>query len=264
MAGSVSLFAPSEQWTVLRTKSSGVLDLVVGNSGFIWRWEALIPTNVSFESFPTKEMNLPLTIEGVLDKGEDYSTFLGLKELFDFRIQVNLIYQWNPEKLPQLVREFGLASASIEEFLKKNQPEFEKNTRDWLLGVKSDQYNVNILVDNSDDKLAGLLQERLTGVWKFVSLKRIILTLEKSPDFKLYQDVRKTFNDATAAILAEQQARALVKSQIQIREAEKLELLEKYGQLLEKYPNLQFLLKENLGPEIQSIFPSLLPSSAPR
>lgn len=259
-AGWLSLWSPTASYTVFLTKTSGVLDQVADGKTFIWRSEGLLPTNVTLQSFDTENKIEAFTLEGVLEKGEDYTRFLGLEKLFEYKLTAVVSYRWNPERLPHLVRTFGLTSTNTMEFLQEKKPELERALRIWLVGPASDKFTATNYQNIEPTDLVTTFKEFVTGFWREVSFDSIVLTVEKAPDTQLYSQIRDTFNATAAQLLEAQSRRALEKNQIAIRENEKLELLARYGELLEKYPGLRYLFDGDLAPEVRSILPNLLPS----
>ena len=259
-SGWLSFWTSPSSHTVYITKTSGVLDKVTSGSEFYWNWHGIFPTNVSTISFPAQTWIETFRIQGNLPYAEYYSNFLGLeKNLFDYDIRLNLQVAWKPSFLPQMVRKHHLSPEVYDQFLKTTHDITENQLLNWLRGRNGDFEVLQKIEQYTPQQLAKDFIEINRNFNEALELSEIQVQILTKPDLKLYQEISTVINSINSQIIERQTSLVLTKRLINVREAEKRELLAKYGELFEKYPSLVTLLSSANSAQLSSILPSLIP-----
>lgn len=255
LPGWLSFWSPVEDYTVFLTKTSGVLPQVAGRGRWVWAWEGLLPTNVSTLRFRGQTWRESLEVSGALEQAWRYAALTGEGGLFQFRLRLELGLQWDPDRLPQLVRELGLGSVDEERLLGDWRPTLTDRVRTWAVqrwALGDAEVSGGSLSEELKRHLVGLLP----GPYRWARLVEVNVEVLQRPDVELYARMRSLAAFLDEAVEAAQRREGLVYRLERAREALHWEGLERLGQLLERHPQLGPVLK----PEI---LPKSLSSSAP-
>jgi hypothetical protein len=214
--------------------------------GFTWRWERLVPGALTLYRFPLKTQKADLTIQGYLPSGEVYSSLAPEKPGFSFEIGLSVLYRLRPETLAGLAESARLRPEGLADLYDTLIQEMKGAALESALTAAGAQASAGTgtSLPSTTDIVSGIAREfprRFSHV-EFVSLTP---TVNRMPDFALYQMLRNTYLQVaaaredtlkTAAVrLANQEAE---QKSLQQKQEQTLSLLEKYGQLLDKYPVL--------------------------
>lgn len=96
------------QAAVAVSKTSGVHPQVLEPGHPAWLWEALFPTNLTLFVFPNLPRESRITLAGRLAGGEFYAALLNRPGVFDWSLELQLVYRPRNDRLPDLVRAGGL------------------------------------------------------------------------------------------------------------------------------------------------------------
>jgi hypothetical protein len=237
--GWVQFRVPPGSYGVMRSKTHGVDMAVIGEGRFRWVWYALIPTNAEITVFTPALVEQPVQASGSLPSGDIYAAFAGLDVDFSYEYSGSLSFTVKADHLPVLAAERGVAGQEdLETFEKRLAGEIASYAA-RLLGEYAETGDA--LAEPDMDKLG----EDILREYPYIENPVCIITAARRPDPALYRSLRKTYGD----YLAERQeslkpdiSRA-ANRRISVRL--RLDELEKYGELLTKYPILlQYLALE--------------------
>jgi hypothetical protein len=235
--GWVQILLPPENYAVVFTKTGGYDDQVIRPGEFSWRWERLIPTNMTLYTFDLSPRSLDVPFKGSLPSGQLYSSILPHNPDFSLSGNVRIQFGIVPESLPALVAEAKLSPERLDDFYAAMAEQISNRAMNGLKEVQSD------LSSSATPNLR--LERELAG--EFPDLKILSLHTEtvSVPDLELYELARRSYRelvetrdrsrDEAVARLAEEQARA---ENDRAQERESLEVLREYGKLLNEYPIL--------------------------
>jgi len=227
--GWVQILLPPENYAVVFTKIGGYDDQVIRPGEFSWRWERLIPTNMTLYTFDLHPRTLEVSFEGTLPSGPLYSSVLPQNPDFSLSGNVTIQFGIAPESLPALVAEEKLLPEALDDFYETKAAQISNRLMDKL---KSAPLNPQM-----ERELAG----------EFPDLKILSLRTEMVhvPDTGLYELARRSYRELVeirdrsreqaVASLAVEQVRA---ENARDQERETLEHLREYGKLLNEYPIL--------------------------
>jgi len=227
--GWVQILLPPENYAVVFTKIGGYDDQVIRPGEFSWRWERLIPTNMTLYTFDLHPRTLEVSFEGSLPSGQLYSSIL--PENPDFSLSGNVTIQFGivPESLPALVAEEKLLPEALDDFYEAKAEQISNRLMDKLKSATLNQQ----------------MERELAR--EFPDLKILSLRTEtvRVPDLELYELARRSYKELVeirdrsreeaVARMAVEQVRA---ENARDQERETLEALRKYGKLLNEYPIL--------------------------
>ncbi|MCL2065993.1 MAG: hypothetical protein FWG99_00815 [Treponema sp.] len=232
--GWAQLKVPPGAYGVVTSKTHGVDMRPVRTGEFRWIWYKLIPTNVVISVFRLDPVSYSIDVKNVLPSGDSYAAFAGIDADFSWELKASQSFSIDPEKLVQLIAEHNISS----------QEDLAAYERDLSAKIEGAILRIFLDVDNR------LLEEILAGTSNsdieieiekaFPQIKNFSFTVRsvRFPDFALYSQVRLLYVEFVEkqreyiSIALGEKAEKHIDTQLHFSE------LERYGQLLEKYPVL--------------------------
>ena len=236
--GWIQILLPAETYAVIFTKTGGYDSEVIKPGVFSWRWERLIPTNMSLFKFDLKAHSTELTYHNALPSSELYASILPEKVDFDFEAAVYVKFRLKPENLPGLVAEEKLFPETLSDYYQRTAAGFLPK----IMGLALEEAQGSLLPDEQwDSRLKSRLEESYPHLELFSLQSRItrvpdleLYSLAKESYRKLLKSREESLQDAAAQI-ALQQEMAKLEAQ---KEQAALKLLGEYGELFTRQPVL--------------------------
>lgn len=241
------------EYGVIYTKTHGWDSEVLANGEFSWRWEALLPTNLTLHILESTLRTAVINKRGTLPSGELYKTMAGEGVDFGWSIQARVNYRVMPEAFPTLLSQ-GLGVEAVEDIYTEYESRLEGLvTRLVDEGIESSTVS---LFEKELQSRAMALDDR------FEIVDTVILDW-RYPDRELYEESKKSVLEnmrIRQAVLAEIEDARLRRDDIGTT---KIELLSRYGEVLSAYPILLdlFSLEGNPGTSLLPLSEGV--SSAP-
>jgi len=232
--GWVQFNVPLGSYGVLNSKTHGVDPRIIKSGEFRWVWYKLIPTNVTISVFRIEPVQKTISSRGSLPSGDVYSVFAGEQMDFSWEFNASFSFSLDPQSLTSLVQENSIVT---QDDLVLYQQSLTSNIESFILQTLTRQENTSELEDfltGLDDKLEKSVLEKFPFIYNFSCNVRNA----RFPDFILYRQVRHLYEDyismqgSYSASSLNRQAENRVDLQMRIEE------LERYGELLTKYPIL--------------------------
>ncbi len=220
---------------VVYTKSNGYEETPLVNGEFEWRWQALLPTNLTLHLFDIETRSISLSKKGTLPSGDLYSAMAGEGIDFDWEVKARYSYRIRPEALPSLVAD-GRAAAGIDSIY----TEYESRVEGELSRLLAD----TSFADGEDTpeeviaKLEKQLAERAAALDDHFEVVDAVILDWKTPDLALYAESRRLYLEYMGlrqAVMTEVEDAAVRRDDVQ---GNRLDLLERYGKVLSDYPVL--------------------------
>ncbi len=222
-------------YAVIYTKSNGYESKPLKNGEFAWRWQALLPTNLSLHIFNLDTRTYTIDKSGKLPSGDFYASITGEDINFDWNIKVKILYRLNPEALPSLVSG-GLLSSGLDSYYS----DFEARLNSEMINLVSSEVGAS-----PDETFGG----RIDGLEDAIRVRAgeidsnfiVVDTAVNNwtyPDPALYAEARRLAIDL---MNKRQSAMSEVEDSAIRREdarESRLSLLEEYGRILQEYPVL--------------------------
>ncbi|MBN1837527.1 MAG: hypothetical protein JW820_16850 [Spirochaetales bacterium] len=232
--GWIQIQLPPESYGVIFTKTSGYDPEVVRPGEFTWRWEKLIPTNLTLYRFDLRPQRVQLSFERELPSGELYASVLPEAPEFTIRGKMEVVFTIDPEELPGLVERQKLTPETLEEFYKSAAQRMAAEAQ--ALSPESFGFD-----PAAEERMRSALSADLPEL-QIVSLN--VGSLEM-PDMELYELARQSYRELAEA---RNEARRAAEARLAVEEAQqeraadaeeaRRENLRKYGALLNEYPVL--------------------------
>jgi hypothetical protein len=263
--GWMNLFVPANSYAVMVSKTNGFDEELIGpESGFVWRWQNLIPTNMSLRIFSLDENSTEISSKGTFPSGEVYAQAAPLTPNFSYDLKFTVSFRLRPASLISLVKNENLSAETLDAFYDKRK---EAVGAAILSGIflLNEKGEAGLLKNPGglEKELVAQIRDRFTDI----EITRITPQGElKIPDPVIYYEARKNY----LALLEEQKnieiekmrrARDLFQRDDIVFERS-LSQLQRYGELFNKYPVLLKYLFVTQGekslvkelPEIKELF----------
>ncbi len=222
---------------VIFTKTSGYEEEVLEPGRFNWRWEALIPTNMTLHKIPVVPRSVDLQKSGSLPSGNVYAQAIDAAANFEYTLQVSLTYSLRPEDLPRLVRDESLTAETIDAYYLEIEQRINSGISAYIENRISSNENVSV----DDFKTAAFEQALVDGIQDdlpYIAVESASLTRLTIPDIQLYQAARSFYFDLLATRQETETATLEQQREWIVSQESKLEVLREYGQLFTDYPGL--------------------------
>ncbi|MFO7731635.1 MAG: hypothetical protein R6V86_12840 [Spirochaetia bacterium] len=241
---------------VVFSKTSGYEEEVLRPGEFNWRWEALIPTNMTLHEIEVSSRSVALEKSGSLPSGSVYAQAVEVSTDFEYSLVLSLTYSLQPEQLPQLVQEEALTADTLDDYHR----EAEQRLNSLISGYIENRISSNQDVSIEDFKTSAfetVLLEELREEFSHFKIHSIALTRLEIPDIELYQAARSYYFDILETRRETETATLQQEREWIVSQESKLEVLKKYGELFTEYPGLiQYMaLRENR--DLQQLLPEI-------
>ena len=220
---------------VIYTKSHGYEDRPLVNGEFEWRWQALLPTNMTLHIFNLETRSIVMSRKGTLPSGDLFAAMAGEEVDFNWDVEVRLNYRVRPEALPSLVAE-GAVTSGIDSMY----AEYESRIEGELSRILSDPAfsNPDLTPEQLISGIESDLESRGSSLDDRFEVLDVVLLDWMIPDMELYAESRRLYLEYMGlrqAVLTEVEDNAVRREDLQ---GARLDLLERYGRILSDYPVL--------------------------
>jgi hypothetical protein len=217
---------------VVRSKTSGVRPELLAEGKITWLWYKLIPGNVKIIPFTLQPVRGQVRLSGDLPQSEVYRKFVGMDADFSWKILVNYEFMIKADTLPGLV-ESGVVTANddLEPLVNAAVANIEQEIQTRL---NSADVSVRRIFEKGASGLAGEIAEKNPGI----SVVSINIMPQKLPDFALYDsgaEIYAGFIEKQKQVIDET---VLSEAAKRVSNQFRLDNLEQFGALFERYPNL--------------------------
>jgi len=239
---------PPGQYGVVISKTHGVDPRIIRSGEFRWIWYKLIPTNVKIALFNPELVKFPVHYNSSLPSGSTYTSFVGVTNVdFSWNLQGDITFNINPDMLVKLSQSKNLSGQDdLDTYLQKISQEIEVLIIGELSSAGTDSERLErIMSGRSDVQIEQLVKSRYPEILEF----SLIIHSAKFPDFILYRQIRQIYEDFLAGQREVLSSTFSRRAEIHIEKQLRFDELERYGDLLTKYPVLlEYLaLKNQLG-----------------
>jgi hypothetical protein len=237
MFGWAQFSVPPGKYGVISSKTHGI-DLKPVRSGeFRWIWYKLIPTNVKIAVFSLDHINYPVDFNSSLPSGETYAYLIGLTNTdFSWNLKGELGFRLDPQALAFVVIQNNISNQDdMDVYLQSVGQNIQLLLLRLLSSQGTDSSRLEQLMSgNPDAELEREIRENFPEICDF-SIK---IQSAKYPDFVLYRQLRLIYEE----FLSSQREYAMSsfgkRAESHIEAQFRFEELERYGDLLTRYPIL--------------------------
>lgn len=239
VAGWLQIFIPPDTYCVAFTKTGGFDTYITEPGTFSWRWERLIPTNMTLFKFKLQPIRRDVALKGELPSGTIYSTVLPGEPDFTYNLNLSISFMLKPSALPDLVSKHNLRPDTIDQWYKTLVNSAFHYVSKQLLTLN----NIKNYYSSSD--VTFKLKNTVDKEYPFLEISDISINDMSLPDIDLYKKAKNIYFSLIDA-QAESQKNIIKKSEgdklsqmiSENKEKQKIETYKEYGKLLNDYPIL--------------------------
>ncbi len=228
---------------VMVSKTSGTHEKALLPGSFAWRWEKLLPTNTNIHKFSMEPHTSVQSYTGSLPGSDLYSKMLESSPDFSYELEIAVQLSPKAEGLVSLVEKNEISSQEdLDAYLENKARVLSKAVADSILpdldaAPSRSYYHPKALDKSSLETLAKSAADDL----ETVTLNSIEITKSRLPDMESYANTKELYENYKLEIEESLKERAAQYAD-EIHEGEKsITMLEKYAELLKKYPQLKDL-----------------------
>jgi hypothetical protein len=248
LGGWVQLALGHDTWGVVSTRGRPPEQAPVSPTGFTWRWERIVPRLLTLYRIPVVTERAELTVQSALPSGEVYAALMEEKPDFSLRARVSILYALRPSEIAGLVEE-GLRETTLADWHRQVQAGFAEQATTIASGM------VRAPADTAPTALSARLEGALRTSFPAVRIISVSVVVERVPDVELYEKLKAGYlrvaDQKAAAMTALAPRAAAAESAAKAalaRHETSMEILTRYGELLDKYPALiRFLFITTAG-----------------
>ncbi|MFP4365134.1 MAG: hypothetical protein ACLFR1_14825 [Spirochaetia bacterium] len=232
--GWVQFRLSEDTYAVVFTKTSGFEARPIAPGEFQWRWEALLPTNLTLHKFHIEPVRVNISHTGELPSANVYSDLIAEQGAFSLRIDLVIDYVINPDHLADLVIEGYLREESMDQWYST----MENAITTYAVEHLTREAPQTQVTGNNLSELVPGLESALASEFPELSFISIVPDRVELPDFGLYQEVRDRYSaimNEREELYVENMRRAISE---ETQQTTRIEALERYGQILSDYPVL--------------------------
>jgi len=234
---------PPGSYGVINSKTHGVDPEIVRSGEFRWVWYKLIPTNVQIAVFRIEPVKFHVDFNSSLPSGDSYASFAGLGEDFSWELKGEISFSLDPQALVSVVSQYNLTGQEdLDAHLRNVAHNIEVMILRVLSSAETDSLRLEkIMAGNSDEEMEKEVKDQFPQIRDF----SFVIHSAKYPDFVLYRQVRLLYEEFLAkqreyvTSAMGRRAESHIEAQFHFNE------LERYGELLTKYPVLLEYLAMN-------------------
>jgi hypothetical protein len=242
--GWAQLAVPPGTYGVLRSKTHGIDPRLIREGEFRWVWYKLIPTNVNIAVYRLDQVDHPFSVKNTLPSGDTYAAFAGITADFSYEVSADLTFSINPDFLIPLLSAHHIGGqAGLDAFETTTAGNIEAFVlRRIGLGEDTMGDLEAMLRTGSSPDLENAVKEE----FPYIENLSCLIKTAKFPDFALYRQVRGIHEDFLSGQREYVSGGLIEKAEARIDTQLRFDELERYGELLTKYPVLvQYLAIEN-------------------
>jgi hypothetical protein len=235
-AGWAQLAVPPGSVGVMRSKTHGLDAELIQEGEFRWVWFKLIPTNVTISVFRLDERRYSLSIKNTLPSAGVYSVFTGISNDFSYELSASLSYSLDEKFLISLINEHSIDG---QDKLEAFEEELSGKIRTFVQSRLSSEPDYT---DNLEEILASgrnpALEKDIQKAFPYIKNVSCLINAAVFPDFALYRHIRGLYEDYLEKQREYLSSGMNLNAENRINARLRFDELEKYGELLTKYPIL--------------------------
>jgi hypothetical protein len=230
--GWIQFQIPANSYGVIFTKSHGWEDEPIAAGEFVWRWQRLLPTNLTLFVYPVEPQQLRIEVEETLPSGAVYAESIDASVDFSYRIRADVRFAVRPQRLPKIAQE-DVEPAELEDWYAELEGPIREELVSSLIDAVADASGRPSRAGTADTVITDL--EAAFPELEFLSVSPSTMEF---PDYDLYARAKELYLTAleaqeTGVAQAEQEAAFEL-----TRQRSRIELLRDYGEVLSEYPVL--------------------------
>ncbi|HUW68987.1 MAG TPA: hypothetical protein VMX33_02035 [bacterium] len=225
-------------YAVIVTKTGGVDPAVMAPGSFRWSAAAFLPTNMRLIAFAPASAERHVELSGELPSAAAYSAFMAGEPDFSYAITLRLIASPKPAALPELFSRWGIADdAALSAWLDAELDLAATELRGAVSGAAGGPTSID------GPSLVALVSSRRP----LLDVRDVEVLSSRVPDMDLYNDARRLYASYIERFRASVEPALAAASSKSATEQVQIDVLKRYGELLERYPALVDYLSIQAG-----------------
>lgn len=225
---------------IMKSKTGGLYHSAVVPGVFTWRWERLLPTNVSLEIFDLSVYKATQSVSGELPSASFYSSRFSNKKVdFSYDVEISVSMSLSPEGIYKLVSENKITS--------NNDLKGFYDAKAKLVASLVAEYLVSssLLVKPSalSQKEIQEVIEKKASEFDGIFISSVELLDSKIPDVELYNLAKANYASYLELLNSKMAQKAESQAEFFVEQDRTLAQLEKLGSMLQKFPQLEEMFK---------------------
>ncbi|MFW5683488.1 MAG: hypothetical protein ACOC1I_01410 [Spirochaetota bacterium] len=235
--GWIQIQIPSDGYGVIFSRTNGWEEDVIEPGSFAWRWQRLLPTNFELYVFRPEPHRTSVSLSGALPSSSAIETILQESGEFSYELRVDVQTRIRAGELPSLARRQELRPDDLDAYYDEIDARISTVAQDALMGlIQTDDGTLSL--DSRHESVVNAITSRIES--QVPSLEVVAVTPRRIelPDLELYataKELATSILEARAQSLREA-AREVAQNQAQSDSG--IELLERYGEILDRFPVL--------------------------
>lgn len=234
-----------DMYGVVHSRTGGYHERPIESGRFSWTPAALIPKNVTIYQLPATPKTVHTTYQGQLPSGTLYGmTLMGTPD-FSVSFALEVTYRIRQSAVVTLVRDRGLRIEDLGGWYMAVERDITEKLADTLL--REAATTSHEMSSNTYELFIQRIVDQFQIGWNGSSSSVEIIAMDINalvlPDLELYQTGRSAYRGLTAVKTASLEQELLGNATIRAEYETRLDLLERYGELLSRYPALIEYLK---------------------
>jgi hypothetical protein len=236
LTGWVSLRLEPGRYGVVTSKTGGIWPEVLQAGDFHWTAAALLPTNLHIASFAPIELERIIELQGTMPSAEIYRSFIAGEPDFSWSVTVRLLASPRITALPELVHRLALdGDQALAEWLNVEMELAVAELRSAIFAYSSS-------LEGSQGLLSGAAEAELLASLAarrpLLEVRGLSIIAARLPDAALYEGARQLYLAYIENYQASIEPALARASTLAAEEQVRLDILKRYGDLLERYPDL--------------------------
>ena len=226
---------PGER-VLMFSRTSGWDEEPLAPGSFSWRWELLIPQNVTFYRFPSEARRVNLTSTTSLPSADLYREYLEGSPVLEERVRMRLRYRISDVGIAELAP-IGVNAEGIASWYDDLDDQLRS------VGLDATAVAIRSFLDQDEEIPLGefvisTIESRIAERFPEIELEAVVVEEIAIPDIVLYRTARETYLDVQGqrrdALLDAVKVTALEHT----RQNDRIEVLTRYGEILDRHPVL--------------------------
>lgn len=225
---------PPGSYGVMRSKTHGLDRLPVREGRFRWIWYKLIPGNVEITLFRPERRDVSFSLEGTLPSAGVYASFAGIDADFSWSLSGSFSFSLDGDSLIPLIETRDIGN---QEELNAWEDTLGDEIRGLILGYFGRMEEAG-MEEITGAGTSPALEAEIRAACPFIGDFSLHIREARFPDPALYRRIRGMFEDYLAGQQEFLSARLREKAENRAESRSRFDELDRYGELLTKYPVL--------------------------
>nr|WP_318710769.1 hypothetical protein [uncultured Treponema sp.] len=226
---------------VMTSKTCGLFEKPIVAGAFTWRWERLLPTNVTIETFDLTPYKTSQAVAGELPSAKLYKDYAAASADFTYNIKLNIAMSISPDQILKLYRGNKIKT-------NEDLQEYYGNRAKIASGLIAESIirnNAGSIVASTALTESQLLEVLMAKKDEFegIAISSVEVSDCRIPDIELYNKAKKSYDDFLAMLNTKLEHYADKNASSYIEMDKTFKQFEKIGELMKAYPHLQDLFK---------------------